>query len=147
MTGSKLALAALAAATVATLCGAGAAAENETPLGADLAGASVRPGPADADGAGSARIVFGAGERNVCFEIAVSAIAPATMAHIHRGAPDEAGGPPLIILAAPVDGASSGCVAAPAQIVAEVRADPAAYFVTIHNAEFPGGAVRGQLHR
>ena len=29
--------------------------------------------------------------------------------------------------------------------VAQILANPAAYYVNVHNADYPGGAVRGQL--
>ncbi len=31
------------------------------------------------------------------------------------------------------------------QTVAEILANPSAYYVNVHNAEFPSGAIRGQL--
>ena len=134
------------AAGAIALCGfTAAAAPDETALTATLAGASQVPGPADPDGSGSARISFADGAENVCFEITVRDIAPATMAHIHGGSAGEAGGPPVVMLEAPSTGEAKGCVAAPQPIVDAIRANPAAYFVNIHNAEFPGGAVRGQL--
>lgn len=137
-------------ATMATaacaLAAVGAAAQSGSgALAATLTGATEVPGPADPDGSGSARITFADGAENVCFDIAVRDIAPATMAHIHGGPAGEEGGPPLVMLAAPSSGTARGCIAAPPATVAAIRANPEAYFVNIHNAEFPGGAIRGQL--
>lgn len=134
-----------AAACVFTLAGAAAAQGGQSALTAALTGATEVPGPADSEGSGSARITFAEGPENLCFEIVVRDIAPATMAHIHGGPAGAAGGPPVVRLAAPTSGQSQGCVAAPQPIVDAIRADPSAYFVNIHNAEFPGGAIRGQL--
>lgn len=114
-------------------------------LGAALLGSNEVPGPADPDGSGSARISFAAGAENLCFEIVVRDIAPATMAHIHGGPAGETGGPPVVRLGAPTSGEARGCVAAPQAVVDAIRANPGAYFVNIHNAEYPGGAIRGQL--
>lgn len=33
----------------------------------------------------------------------------------------------------------------PAEVLEEIRADPSAFYVDLHNAEFPQGAIRGQL--
>lgn len=138
---------ALAAGAVALWGCATAAGSGDSGLKAALSGAAEVPGPADPDGSGSASIRFADGAENLCYEIKVSDIAPATMAHIHTGAAGEGGGPPVVALGAPTQGASSGCVAASPAIVDKIRADPAGYFVNIHNSEFPGGAVRGQLRR
>jgi hypothetical protein len=34
-----------------------------------------------------------------------------------------------------------------AAIVAGIKRNPAAYYVNVHNAKYPGGALRGQLRR
>ena len=114
-------------------------------LATNLTGGAVVPGPADPDGSGMARITFVAGEQNVCYELAVRNIQTATMAHIHPGTATEVGGPPLVVLGTPTTGESRGCVTAPQRLVDAIRANPSNFFVTVHNAEFPGGAVRGQF--
>ena len=141
----KAAIGSAVAALVLAAGTSGASTESRV-LSAHLSGANEVPGPADPDGSGAAQIRFVSGEQNVCYDIQVRDIAPATMAHIHGGARGEAGTPPVLALGAPTDGASSGCVSAPQEVVDRIRADPGAFFVNIHNQEFPGGAVRGQLH-
>jgi len=69
-----------------------------------------------------------------------------TAAHIHE-APAGAPGPVVVTLAPPTSGESSGCVSADRELIVEILRDPAAYYVNVHNAEFPAGAVRGQLSR
>jgi hypothetical protein len=44
-------------------------------------------------------------------------------------------------------GKSSGCATVGQPVVAAILANPADYYVNVHNAEFPGGAVRGQLSK
>src|SRR5687768_14976098 len=75
-----------------------------------LTGADEVPGPGDPDGSGSAQITLNQGQGEVCFELEVADIAPATAAHIHVGAADVAG-PVVVGLTAPADGSSSGCLA------------------------------------
>lgn len=43
------------------------------------------------------------------------------------------------------DGSSEGCHDADADTLQAGIDDPAGYYVNVHNAAFPGGAIRGQL--
>lgn len=112
---------------------------------ASLWGANEVPGPGDPDGSGSAVIQINQGRNQVCYRLTVRDIAPATAAHIHIGGSDVAG-PVVVALGAPADGRSRGCVqdVDPALIRALLR-NPREYYVNVHNAEYPAGAVRGQL--
>lgn len=110
-----------------------------------LTGAAEVPGPGDADGAGTADIRLNQGQNQVCFELSVSNIATATAAHIHEGV-EGASGPPVVTLPAPgPDGTSKGCIDASADLIKRIRQTPENFYVNVHNAEFPNGAVRGQL--
>jgi len=114
------------------------------PLTAALTGAAEVPGPGDTDGSGKAVITLNQGQGQVCFELTVSNIAPATAAHIHKGAPDQAG-PVVVTLTAPTDGSSKDCVSADAELIKDIRQNPGSYYVNVHTQDFPAGAVRGQL--
>jgi CHRD domain len=117
-------------------------AENYT---ASLTGAAAVPGPGDPDGAGRAEVTVVDATDNVCYEIeGVRGISPATAAHIHRGAIGEAG-PPVLPLRTPAQGASQGCVETTDGLADHIKANPGNYYINIHNAEFPAGALRGQL--
>lgn len=123
---------------------AAVAGDGGRPLGADLTGAAEVPGPGDPDGAGSASLRLNPGQGRICYELGVTGIEPATAAHIHVGAPGEAG-PVVVPLAAPTSGESSGCAAVVRAVVLAIIHDPANYYVNVHNAVYPAGAVRGQL--
>lgn len=127
------------------------------PLFAVLNGGNecVAPGPTcrkgDLDGIGSATITFPTAN-SVCWGINVDSIGGATAAHIHRGT-SGVNGVVVVSLSAPNapgagnPGASSGCVGGiAAGIIAAIRNDPTRFYVNVHNARFPDGAVRGQLH-
>jgi hypothetical protein len=114
-------------------------------LTATLLGANEVPGPGDPDGSGTARITVNNGQSTICYEITVSGIAPATMAHIHLGGPTVSG-PVVQGLIAPTNGSSSGCIETTNERLLEgLRKNPENYYVNVHNREFPGGAIRGQL--
>ncbi len=116
------------------------------PLAAELSGANEVAG-GDPDGTGEAFITLNPGLREVCYQLSVSDIAPATGAHIHR-APAGVNGPVVVALAAPTSGFSSGCAEGVSrELIMEIVRTPWEFYVNVHNATFPGGAVRGQLDR
>jgi len=114
------------------------------PLTASLSGAEEVPGPGDADGFGGALITLNQGQGMVCWELSVSGIDTPTAAHIHQG---ELGvsSSVVVTLSAPEDGSSFGCASVDAELIKEIRQDPAGFYVNVHNSEFPVGALRGQL--
>lgn len=148
MTFSKVALrAALPLALGLSLTGCETVADAvKQGMTASLTGAQEVPGPGDPDGSGTAEITIVDATDNICYDLNVRNIAPASAAHIHRGAPGEEG-PPVVTLEAPTDGGAEGCLSAPGALADEIEANPVAFYVNVHNAEFPNGAVRGQLGR
>ncbi len=106
----------------------------------------------DPNGRGEAYVFGIDGDLNtLCYVLTVDKIEPATAAHIHEGAEGE-NGPVVVNLAAPADGNAADCLTegeagkfVGGQTVADILANPEDYYVNVHNAEFPGGAVRGQL--
>ncbi len=132
---------AVAALTIVAVGGAGGAPQSTT-----LTGAAEVPGPGDPDGAGAASLRLNPGQKEICYELTVSNIAPATAAHIHVGG-STVGGPVVVGLMPPTSGTSSGCARADRDLVLAILKNPAGYYVNVHNAEFPAGAVRGQLSR
>ena len=113
-------------------------------LAATLTGSAERPEAGDPDGSGSATIVLDPAVNEVCFKLTADGIAEATAAHIHAGTVDVAG-PVAVEITAPIGGSSEGCTVAEASLVNELSTNPAGFYVNIHNAEFPDGAIRGQL--
>jgi len=116
------------------------------PLSTLLTGAQEVPGPGDADGSGTVDLTLNAGQGQVCWNLTVAGIDTATAAHIHRGENGEAG-PVVVTLSAPADGSSDGCADADRDLIKEILQNPEQFYVNVHNAEFPSGAIRGQLGR
>jgi hypothetical protein len=111
-----------------------------------MTGAAEAPGPGDPDGSGTAVFRLNHGQGEICYELSVSDIDPATAAHIHV-APVGEPGPVVVPLAAPTSGTSSGCAEVERALIKAIIQNPGAYYVNVHNAAFPGGAVRGQLSK
>ncbi len=110
-----------------------------------LTGAAEGPGLGDPDGSGTAELLFDPVDGRFCFVVTVADIAPARLSHIHRSPAGEAGGPIVANIEPPTDGDSEGCVAMDPELALTILRNPSAYYVNVHNAEHPGGAVRGQL--
>ncbi len=110
----------------------------------NLRGGAEVPGPGDPDGRSSIAH-FDFSDDELCYNIRVDNIAPATAAHIHEG-PAGVAGPILITLTKPdASGVVAACQAVDPAVVKDILENPQGYYVNVHNAEFPGGAVRGQL--
>ncbi len=113
-----------------------------------LTGAAEVPGPGDEDGEGFANVFLQPSEGRICYDITVNGIDGATAAHIHEAGPDAAG-PVVVPLEAPMmegDGGSvDACAEADAALIERIEADPAAFYVNVHNDDHPQGALRGQL--
>jgi hypothetical protein len=113
-----------------------------------LKGANEFPGPGDPDGKGKATIRLSSKHDRVCFTIVTKRIAPTTAGHIHVGDAGTAG-PVFIALFTTASNTKvrHGCVPATDAQIAAIRTNPSNYYVNVHNADFPAGALRGQLRR
>ncbi len=110
-----------------------------------MTGAAEVPGPGDADGTGTAKLVVNAGRGVISYELTVQNIGTATAAHIHRGVAGQAG-PVVVPLRAPANGSVSDTVAVDKGLCQEIIRNPMGFYVNVHNADFPAGAIRGQLN-
>ena len=124
---------------------AGTAGAQVSSYTAYLIGANEAP-PADPDGVGFAVINIDQGAGTITFTAYVQNVAAISASHIHRGAAG-VNGPVIIPFNQPfTNGVSSGTLTGIApSLLAEVVANPPGYYFNVHNADFPGGALRGQL--
>lgn len=102
-------------------------------------------GVGDPNGRGSFAAIFDGNE--LCYGLTNKNIEDPIAAHIHRGSPRVAG-PVVVPLNQPATGdpgASSACTDVDAELARAIRKNPRKYYVNVHTADFPGGAIRGQL--
>src|SRR5262245_18926013 len=119
-------------------------AADEMKVKASLTGAAEVPGPGDSDGGGTVQVTLNPDKNEICYDLTVTKIDEATAAHIHEGAAGK-DGPVKVPFDAPKGGSSKGCKTADAAVVKDIMANPANYYVNVHNGAYPKGAVRGQL--
>lgn len=114
-----------------------------TTLTTDLVGSEERPGPGDPDGTGFIELTLNQGKGEICFELTLSGIDAATAGHIHKAPAGQFGDVFVPLFGS--EGPAAKCVEATRAQIKEIRKNPSAFYVNVHTAAYPGGAVRGQL--
>lgn len=114
------------------------------PFTVDLTGAAEVnaagvPNQGDPDGSGTVSLTINPGTGEVCWTIEVAGVDPILAAHIHI-APSTAPGPIVVPLES-----TSGCTKVDRELALAIITDPSSYYVNVHNATYPAGALRGQL--
>ncbi|MEO1969279.1 MAG: CHRD domain-containing protein [Sphingomonadaceae bacterium] len=137
--------AALALAGCATLEEGAASATNMT-YHANLTGAQEVAG-GDPDGSGKASITIADGLGRVCWDLHdITNIGPIMGAHIHQGLRGT-DGPVVFELHKSKTGSWKGCGKGPEWLQNRLQTDPSGFYVNVHTAQYPKGAIRGQLMR
>lgn len=135
-----------AAVAVALAAGGALAKDGGRPMTLKMSGGVETPA-GDPDGTGTASLRINPGQMQVCYTLNVAKIAPVTMAHIHKAAAG-ASGPPVVTLKAPsATGMVKDCATVTRELAQDLIQHPEMYYVNVHNAEFPGGALRAQLSK
>lgn len=114
-------------------------------LSAKLKGNAEVPGPGDKNGRGEAFVSVK--KRKVCFQVSWEKIEQPAAGHIHKGAKGVAG--PIKVLLfdeTPPTDIVEGCnKKVKRKLRKRIARSPEKFYVNLHNAEFPDGAIRGQL--
>lgn len=148
---TKTKLAGLAAASALALGGCATIEEAaadlvNTTYTANLTGAQEVPA-GDPDGSGRARVTIEDNFNQVCWAVTdVRNIGEVTAAHIHVG-PAGVNGPPVFTLRKSNEGTWAGCSSGAEWTQDRIANDPERFYVNLHTAEYPNGAIRGQLRR
>ncbi len=155
-------LALMGAATLAALVlGSALAAGGGRTISVPMTGAQ-EPGGGDPDAMGTATFNINVGHETLCYTLSWTGIGgtdadPTNDAiwggHIHQAPAGVAGGIAIHLFGAPMEAPTaygstatvSDCVTVPREELVDLFADLENYYINIHNDEFPGGAIRGQL--
>ena len=108
---------------------------------AQLTGAAETPA-GDPDGIGFAVVTING--TTLSYTVFVQNIGAPTAAHIHIGA---AGTNGTVVVPFDVNMLTNGTAPITQELANQINANPSGYYVNVHNAEFSGGAIRGQLAR
>ncbi len=108
----------------------------------ELSGGEVVPGPGLPGGSGAVSLNVTAGGE-ICFSFDIAAVPGVSSAHIHQGASGSAG--PVVVDFGVNGGDTFGCVNTDTPTAVGILNAPEDYFVQVHSAAHPAGAVRGQI--
>lgn len=104
--------------------------------------ANLRPG-GDPNGSGTARLRLYPARGKVCATITWQRIGTPTAAHIHR----RSDGMVKVDLTGSVTGGERCATGVPSKLVRRIVDHPRRYYVNVHNAAYPAGAIEGTLRR
>ena len=112
---------------------------------------SMEVPPAEPTATARAVITLKPSSDTVCFRLHWDGLTSVTAAHIHVGDAGVTGSVVVPFFGTPIpDTITSvgGCVhnVDPA-LIQDIHDNPSGYYVNVHDAAYPGGAVRDQLHR
>jgi hypothetical protein len=121
-----------------------AAGQSMSPVvSAKLKGINEAPVKGDPNGTGFVVVTFNAKKGTACWQFKrISRIGKPTAAHIHKGRKGVSG-PVVIPFGATYK--AKGCQKAAKRLIERIETNPNRYYVNIHNAKYPAGALRGQL--
>ena len=110
-------------------------------LGATLLGKNEVP-KGSPTAHGIVNLTLNASKGTVCWTFELAGVSKPLYAHIHKGRPGTSG---PIFIPLGKNYKAKGCATANKAMIDQVESNPNAFYVNVHNAKYPNGAVRGQL--
>jgi hypothetical protein len=102
--------------------------------------AAEEPSHGPSGGAGTAKVTIDGSQ--LCYDLTWNAATGTPQAgHIHQGAKGTEG--PIVVVLNPTT--SHTCTTVAPAVAQGIAADPSGYYVNLHTAGYPNGAIRGQL--
>jgi hypothetical protein len=131
---------------LASLALSGVVVAAPTTLTATLAGVTEGANPGDPDGSGTASVTLDPATGEACWNLTAQGIGTVMQSHIHEGAAGVSGDVVVPLDVDGFDGTSEGCISdQDADVLQGIIDNPAGFYVNLHTADFPAGAIRGQL--
>jgi hypothetical protein len=121
--------------------------EGGRPFTTVLKGTNEVPAVPGSDLVGTARITINLGQSELCWDLDYTTTQHVVAAHIHKG-PAGVATSPVFAFFTPSSSTvpvNSGCRSGAPALLADIAANPGAYYVNVHTTAHPGGAGRGQL--
>jgi hypothetical protein len=98
-------------------------------------------------GSASGKIVIDTTKKTLCYSITTMGLTKVVEAHIHTGAKGIDGSDVVGLLPAKFNAKAATCVKVEAKLLSDIAMNPGMYYLNVHTAKYPDGAVRGQLSK
>ncbi len=121
-----------------------ATAQNYAVLGANLFGENVPGGGAGRDATANFDGEIDLTQDQLCYFFEMDGLRGADGVHIHHAKEGESG-PVVVTLSMPDSAADEVCVKLDNSLLREMADHPADFYVDVHSADKPDGALRGQF--
>jgi hypothetical protein len=142
----KILILAIAAAAFAAAVVPALAAVEDAELSAKLKGKEEVPGPGSKTGTGTAQLETKIAKSKLCYLVEFKDIGTATAADVNKGPKGEEGKVVIPLFDEDTESPAEDCVKVTSERkLKKIVKSPADYYVNVHTAEFPDGAIRGQL--
>ena len=142
----KILILAIAAAAFAAAVVPALAAVEDAELSAKLKGKDEVPGPGATNGSGVAQLETKIAKSKLCYLVEFEGIGTATAAHVHKAPKGEEGKIVIPLFEEQTESPAEDCVKVKKErILKKIVKSPADFYANVHTAEFPDGAIRGQL--
>ena len=132
------------AAFLAVLAAAPVAAQNYAILSTNLFGENVPGGGADSDAIADFDGEIDLTQDRLCYYLEMEGLNGADAAHVHRAKSGESG-PVVVTLPLPGTPGDEVCVNIEKSLLRSMADQPSDYYVDVHSADKPDGALRGQF--
>ena len=105
------------------------------------------PGPGDPNGKGEGFFSVKPKKHKLCFQVSWVKIEQPSAGHIHKGVEGEAGDIKVLLFdQTPPTSTVEDCVKdLKKKLLKRIASNPEKFYVNVHNADYPDGAIRGQL--
>jgi hypothetical protein len=119
---------------------------QEATLKVTGSGAQEVPGPGEEGSTVTGQFTFDEAAGTITYTVSVAGNAePAAAAHLHEAPAGKAGDVVVTLDAAAVNAGSQASVKAAPELVAQIAANPADFYLNVHSPSFPKGFTRAQL--
>ena len=110
--------------------------------------ATLTPVAPNTLGSGSFVARSNIGQGRICWSLTVTGLADVTAAHIHYGTgPNATQIAVPLALPTPFTGTATGCADVARALVKQILVKPGNFYVNVHTATYPSGAIKGILKR
>ncbi len=96
-------------------------------------------------GSVSSTFVLDTKKNTLCYLVKTTGLTGIAEAHIHSGAKGMDGSDVVPLLPAKFNAKAATCVNVAPKVLSDIAMNPAMYYLNVHTAKYPDGAVRGQL--